>query len=90
MTPELIAEWIVTLLPSLIAVCTAVFTFIKMVHEFKKTRQEVVDLKCIEDLKTELRGVAAENRELKAKLNETLTKIDHIKREDNGKKVRRN
>lgn len=56
--------------------------FAEAMTTFEKVRQEVLDTKEYEELKSQLLIAHQENRELKKKINELLTKIDHIKREE--------
>lgn len=77
---EQIIEFIISILPSIIAVLTTVGVIFKTIREFKALKKEVTDMKSIEVLKSDLREVLQENRELKRQMNQTLSKIDHIHR----------
>lgn len=81
MTIELIAQMIVGILPSVIAVIGVVTLVYKQLKEFKITRAEVRDLKVIDDLKAEIKSLAADNRDLKKQIKELLTAITKISRE---------
>lgn len=52
-----------------------------LIDKFEEVRQEVMDTKEYENLKQELKIAHQENRELKQKINELLTKIDCIARD---------
>lgn len=80
MTVEQIVELIVSILPSLIAVLTTVGLIIKNLKEFAALKKQVTDLKCIDDLKDQIKEVVNQNYELKKQLNQAMTKIDHVKR----------
>ena len=75
-----ITQIIVSIAPSIIAILTAVGVVIKTLHSFAQLKKEVTDMKAIEDVRDSLKEVIKENYELKKKLNETMTKIDHIER----------
>lgn len=81
MTIEQVVELIVSIIPSLIAVITAVALVLKTLKEFVELKKEVTDMKAIEDLKVQIHSVVEENYNLKKALNEALTKIDHVKRD---------
>lgn len=84
MTPEQIeqiVQWIIAILPSVIAVATTIATIIKTLKEFASLKAQVVDLKALDELKVQLQQVMTENYELKRTLNETMTKIDQVKRD---------
>ncbi len=73
--------------PSLTAIIGCVVTFLKnkttckgVVDKFEEVRQEIFNTKEYSDLKSQLLVAHQENRELKKKLNELLTKIDHLDR----------
>ena len=73
--------------PSLTAIIGCVVTFLKnkttcnnVVDKFEEVRQEIFNTKEYSDLKAQLLVAHQENRELKKKLNELLTKIDKIDR----------
>lgn len=75
-----IIEWVIAILPSLIAVFTTIGMIVKVIHQFADVKKDVADMKCIEDLKEQMTQVLKENYELKKTLNETMTKIDHVQR----------
>lgn len=77
---EQFIDLIISILPSVIAVITTVGTIFKALKEFASLKNEVVDMKCIDDIKVDLKRVLEENYELKKTLNETMTKIDHVER----------
>lgn len=54
----------------------------KVITKFEELRKEVFNTKEYEALKDQLLLAHKENRELKKKLNELLTKIDKIQRTD--------
>lgn len=93
MTFELLITLIAAAAPSIIAILgivTAVIKCIKsgkisnqeVIDKFEETRMAVMNTKEYEGLKLELQQAHAENRELKKQINELLTKIDKVVREE--------
>lgn len=78
---EQIIQIIISVFPSALAILTTVGVVFKVIGQFAALKSQVVDMKEMTEVKTELKALARENRELKKKLNETLTKIDHIRRD---------
>lgn len=68
--------------PAITAVAGIVIAVTKLVKAFNDLKAEVVNTKQFEELKVELNAAHQENRELKKKLNQLLTKIDHIQRKE--------
>lgn len=64
--------------PLLVTIIGIVTSFIKMISVLKKNKQESNEQ--ITELKGELQEVVNQNYALKKKLNELLTKIDHVDR----------
>ena len=81
---EQIVQWVVACLPSIVAVITTFVSIFKLLRDFKKLKLDVKDANAMTELRAQLRQIAKENYELKKKLNEYLTKIDHVRRDDNG------
>lgn len=87
---EQIIGIIVSAAPALAAILGCIISFIKnkavctsIVDSFESVRKEVMDTKQYEDLKIQLKLAHKENYELKKKMNELMTKVDHIvRRED--------
>lgn len=79
-TTMLIIQWVITAFPSIIAVLSFVGVVLKIRKEMKETRAIVVDMKNFEAVKSQMTQVLQENYELKQTLNETMTKIDRVKR----------
>lgn len=93
LTLETIITVIAAAAPSIVSIIGVIVSVIKMIREskisnkevidkFEETRQAVMDSKQYDELKAQLEISHAENRELKKKLNELLTKIDRIAREE--------
>lgn len=80
MTTDQIISTVMQVFPSVIAILTMVGCIVRVLKDFKDLKEKVTDMKCIQDLKDQMGLVIQENYELKKKLNETLTKIDHIER----------
>lgn len=80
MTVEQIVSLIVESIPSIIAVVTTVCLVMKTLGEFKHVKDQVNDMKCIEELKSELKRLLQDNYDLKAQIKKTMTIIDHIDR----------
>lgn len=81
MTTEQIISLVISICPSAVAILTACGVVLRVMHAFKELKREVTDMKSIEQLQQQLGQVIEENYQLKRKLNETLTKIDRIKRD---------
>lgn len=90
---DMIVAALISVAPALTAILGIITTFIKMrknnevsnkeiVDKFELVRKEVMDTKQYEDLKDQLLIAHQENRELKKQINELLTKIDHVTREE--------
>ena len=84
---------IIAAAPSITAIIGIVFAVIKgirnnqttskdILDKFEEMREEVFNTKEYSDLKAQLKIAYQENYELKKKLNELLTKIDHIQRNE--------
>ena len=82
MDVNVIVEWVISVMPSVIAVLTTVGVIIKTLKQFKELKNQVTDMKAIEDLRDQLKMILQENASLKKQLNKTLTKIDHVNREE--------
>lgn len=80
MTAQLALDIAISCIPALIAIFTCLGFFIKTLKKFIALKKEVADMKDLKEIKLELRALSQENIELKQKLNETLTKIDRVKR----------
>lgn len=75
-----IQEIIVLITPYILSAITFIGVIAKVIHSFSQLKKEVVDMKSIDDIKKQLTTVIQENYELKKTLNETMTKIDHVRR----------
>ena len=91
MTFEQIMAIVVAAAPSITAIIGIVVAVIKgiksnqatskdVIDKFEEVRQEIFNTKEYSELKTQLLLAYQENREIKKKLNELLTKIDRIDR----------
>ena len=76
-----IVEYVVAILPSVIAVFTTIGVIIKTLKEFKSLKQQVTDMKAIEDVREQLKMILQENYQLKDQLNKTIAKINHVNKE---------
>jgi tripartite-type tricarboxylate transporter receptor subunit TctC len=93
LTFETIITLIVAAAPSLIAIISIISAMIKLIaagktnsdeviDKLEETTKAVLDTKEYETLKLELQMAHAENRAIKKQINELLTKIDRIVREE--------
>ena len=73
---------VVAAAPALVSIAGVIAAVCKFLKSFKELKEEVTKTKEFEDLKNELRVAHAENREIKKKLNELLTAMDRVKREE--------
>lgn len=80
MTTQQIIDIVLSIFPSALSILTAVGIVFKVVKQFADLKKQVVDMKDLTILKNQMQEVLKENYELKATLNETMTKIDHIER----------
>ena len=83
MTINLIMAGLISLAPAIASVVGQIITFVKQRGELKPLIDEIRSTKEYDELKDQLAIVHQENIELKKKLNELLTKIDHITRGEN-------
>lgn len=79
---EQIVSWIVAILPSVIAVLTTIGVVIEVIKKFKKLRDDVANMTAMKEIREELKQVVQENYALKKKLNETMTLIDKVHRNE--------
>ena len=90
---EQIMAIVVAAAPSLTAIIGIIAAVVKgirsnkatsqdVIDKFEEVRQEIFNTKEYSELKDQLKLAHQENYELKKKINELLTKIDHIKRKE--------
>ena len=86
---EQIIAIVVAAAPALTAILGIIAAVVKLknsdkevIDKFEEVRQEIFNTKEYEALTAELKTAHQENRELKKKLNELLTKIDRIARNE--------
>lgn len=95
MTIEMIYAAILSAAPAIASIVGCITALIKMkssqdksfgelVESFEKLENQVKESNQYTELKRQLVTAHQENRELKKKLNELLTKMDHIRREDDA------
>lgn len=77
-----IVEYIIAILPSVIAVLSTVGLIWKTIKQFAKLKTDVENMTAMEDIRNQLREVLQENASLKKQLNKALTKIDHVNRRE--------
>ena len=77
-----IVSWIVAILPSVIAVLTTIGVVIEVIKKFKKLKDDVANMTAMKEIREELKQVVQENYALKKKLNETMTLIDKVHRNE--------
>lgn len=90
---ETIYAIIMAAAPALTSIIGIIFAVVKgiktskttstdVINKFEEVRQEIFNTKEYSELKDQLMIAHQENYELKKKLNELLTKIDHIQRNE--------
>lgn len=90
---ETIYAIIMAAAPALTSIIGIIFAVVKgiktskttstdVINKFEEVRQEIFNTKEYSELKDQLKLAHQENYELKKKLNELLTKIDHIQRNE--------
>lgn len=82
MTIETLILCLVAASPSVVAIIAIICAVCKLIKSFSETKQAVMNTKEYENLKLELQLAHEQNRQLKKKLNELLTKIDRIARSE--------
>lgn len=86
METEQIVTWVLSILPSLIAVLSTVGLVIKTIRNFNSLKKEVTDMKAMEEVKEQLKMVLKENYELKYRLDKTIAKMNNIYYPEDNKK----
>ena len=81
MDVNVIVEWVISVMPSVIAVLTTVGVIIKTLKEFKELKNQVTDMKAIEDLRDQLKMILQENYQLKNQLDKTIAKMNNVHKE---------
>lgn len=76
-----IQEIIILVGPYIATAITFIGIIAKVINSFHKLKKEVVDMKEMTEVKNQMKELLEDNRELKKTLNETMTKIDHIRRD---------
>lgn len=76
-----IVEWIIAVIPSVIAVLTTVGVIIKTLREFKQLKKQVTDMKAMEDVRDQLKMILQENYQLKSQLDKAIAKFNHVNKE---------
>ena len=80
MTTDQIINLVIGICPSIIAILTALSVVIRVIKDFKDLKNQVTDMKSIDEIKLQITQLLHENYELKKTLNETLTKLDRVER----------
>lgn len=81
MNVQSIVEYIIAILPSVIAVLSTVALVGKTLRQFKQLKNDVREMTAMEQLRDDLHRVLEENCALKKQLNDTLSQIDKVHRE---------
>ena len=81
MDVNVIIEWIIAVLPSVISVLTTVGVIVKTLKDFKELKKQVTDMKAMEDVREQLKMILQENYQLKSQLDKTIAKINHVNKE---------
>lgn len=81
---QTIIDLVTIVFPSVFSVISfsAIVACLKALLDLRKLRREILAAKKDEEVKEEIRVVLEENAELKKKLNECMTMIDHVERKD--------
>lgn len=87
MTTEQIVSWVLSVLPSVIAVLTTLGLVVKTIKDFKQLKSDVANMTAMEEIRAQLKQVIEENIKLKKTLNQTMTKIDKIRRTDDAERT---
>lgn len=81
MDVQSIVEYIIAILPSVIAVLSTAGLIAKTLNQFRKLKEDVSKMTAMEQLRDDLHRVLVENCALKKQLNDTLSQIDKVHRE---------
>ena len=81
MDVNVIVQWVLSVVPSVIAILSTVGIILKTLKEFKSLKKEVTDMKALEDVKSQLKMILKENYELKTRLDKTIAKMNHVNKE---------
>ena len=74
-------------MPSVIAVLTTLGLVVKTIKDFKHLKSDVANMTAMEEIRAQLKQVIEENIKLKKTLNQTITKIDKIRRTDDAERT---
>lgn len=77
---EQITQIILMIAPSVITILSMIGVIAKVIMSFRALKKDVVDMKEMREVKEKLNALLDENYALKKTLNETMAKIDHVKR----------
>ena len=76
-----IVQWVLSVVPSVIAILSTVGIILKALKEFAALKKEVTDMKAMEDVRDQLKMILQENYELKSRLDKTIAKVNHVNKE---------
>lgn len=76
-----IQEIIILIAPYVLSALTFIGVIAKVISSFRALKKDVVDMKDLSEVKSQMKQLLSENYELKKTLNETMTKIDHVRRD---------
>lgn len=76
-----IQEIIILVAPYVLSALTFIGVIAKVISSFRALKKDVVDMKDLYEVKSQMKQLLSENYELKKTLNETMTKIDHVRRD---------
>lgn len=76
-----IVQWVLSVVPSVIAILSTVGIILKALKDFKDLKKEVTDMKAMEDVREQLKMILQENYELKSRLDKTIAKMNHVNKE---------
>lgn len=75
---DTIQTLIVTYLPTIIAICSMVLTFIKMVNEIKSNAEEIRKSNDFKEVNAKCTQVLQENYELKKEIKRLVNKVNRV------------
>lgn len=88
MTTEQITQLILQIAPSVVTIFTMIGIVAKVLSQLASLKKQVTDMKAVKEVNEKLATLIQENYELKRTLNETMTKIDHVRRETPQSRIR--
>lgn len=79
-----IVEWIIAVLPSIIAVFSTVGLVWKVFRNFRKLKDDVSNMTAMEEVRSQLKEVLQENASLKKDIRKLVNQNNHVHTDGGG------